>query len=373
MIHSVFITEAVEDSKLVNQVIKDLKKSLNICKLAKYKSETECAMFYSAFFMNSLSDGATLTLDEWGTVYNTLLNDNVFSLNLSLFIVLYHPNEYTSMFSTLRNMIPVELEHTKNRIRFLSQTKATLMMIQKGFDTVIENTKVEPINVDGTKFLTVIRMTLDSLVMYTNTLLNREMSTNVNPDDIVITVHGGNMSESATAFIDMLRHCDEDIKAYNECVEAMNEGIVNKAKEAAQAAAVKMRKLSDAFDEKVTKAWNNLRRDQRNRKHKEIVGESLRITNEIKRLMISAPAAVVSPAIAVIIWTGTLMLDRATDKNDRDILVGQIKDELEICEEKIQIADRKGDDKERIELIRIRQKLIREYERVSKMRYKKNL
>ena len=57
------------------------------------------------------------------------------------------------------------------------------------------------------------------------------MFTNVNPDDIVITVHGGNMSESATAFIDMLRHCNEDIKAYNECVEAMNEGIVNKAKE----------------------------------------------------------------------------------------------------------------------------------------------
>lgn len=373
MIRSVLITEAAEDNRAVTQVIKDLKKSLNVCKLAKYKSETECAMFYSAFFMNSLIDGVTLTLDEWGTVYNTLLNDNVFSLNLSLFIVMYQPKEYASMFSTLRNMIPVELEHVKNRVRYLSQTKATLMMVQKGFNAVIENTKVESNNVNGTKFLTVIRMTIDSLVMYTNTLLNREMATDVDPDDVVITIHGGNMSESATEFIDILRNADRDIVAYNECVEELNEGIINKAKETAQAAALKMRKLSDAFDEKVTKAWHNLRRDQRNRKHKEIVGESLRITNEIKRLMISAPAALINPALAVIIWTGTLMLDRATDKKDRDILVGQLKDELEICEEKIQIADRKGDDKERIELIRVRQKLIREYERVSKMRYKKSL
>ena len=41
--------------------------------------------------------------------------------------------------------------------------------------------------------------------------------------------------------------------------------------------------------------------------------------------------------------------------------------ELEIVEEKIQMAERNGDDKAKVELIRLRQKLQREYERIQRM------
>ena len=76
-----------------------------------------------------------------------------------------------------------------------------------------------------------------------------------------------------------------------------------------------------------------------------------------------------SPALGVITWVISVVIDRATDKKDRDILVGQLKDEMEIVEEKISIAERNGDDKGKIELMRIRQKLRREYERIQGYRF----
>lgn len=373
-INNVYLIEVVSKSNDLNQIISEIKKCLNVCRLSKFKSVGECVTFYSAFFLNSLQNDVNLNVEEWGTIYNTLLNDNVFCNNLSLYIVSYHPQEYTSMFGTIRNMIPVELNTTKNKIRYLSQTKATLMMIQKGFTSVSEMTRIQTLNPDSVKFLTVILTSIDSIIMYVNKLLNNEMANSVKDDDITITMHGTFLTEDGKNLIDVINSAYELIGPYNECVDILlNEGIVNKAKEAVQAAAVKMKKMQQNFDEKVMRAWKKLQTERRNRKHAEIVGEALRITNEIKRLMISAPAALISPALAVIIWAGTLAIDRHTDKKDRDILVGQIKDELEIVEEKIQIADRKGDDKERIELIRIRQKLVKEYERISKMRYRKTL
>ena len=74
-------------------------------------------------------------------------------------------------------------------------------------------------------------------------------------------------------------------------------------------------------------------------------------------------------AAAVITYIVSIVIDRETDKKDRDILVGQLKDELEIIEEKISIAERNGDDKAKIELIRLRQKIQREYRRITKLPY----
>ena len=42
---------------------------------------------------------------------------------------------------------------------------------------------------------------------------------------------------------------------------------------------------------------------------------------------------------------------------------------IEIIEEKISIAERNGDDKAKIELIRLRQKIQREYRRITKLPY----
>ena len=111
------------------------------------------------------------------------------------------------------------------------------------------------------------------------------------------------------------------------------------------------------------------REKRRNKKHAEMVGEALRINDELKRLLRSLGIGLFSPALGVITWVISVVIDRATDKKDRDILVGQLKDEMEIVEEKISIAERNGDDKGKIELMRIRQKLRREYERIQGYRF----
>ena len=100
-----------------------------------------------------------------------------------------------------------------------------------------------------------------------------------------------------------------------------------------------------------------------------MVGEALRINHEIKRLLGSLAVGAINPAIGVILWVTSVVIDRQTDKRDRDILVGQIKDELEIIEEKISQAERNGDDKAKIELIRLRQKLQKEYERINRIKF----
>ena len=102
---------------------------------------------------------------------------------------------------------------------------------------------------------------------------------------------------------------------------------------------------------------------------RDAIGESLRINNIIKRLLKTGAIGILSPAWAAIYFIISVVYDRATDKRDREVLVGQLKDELEIVEEKIQMAERNGDEKARIELIRFRQKLVREYERIQRMRW----
>ena len=103
-----------------------------------------------------------------------------------------------------------------------------------------------------------------------------------------------------------------------------------------------------------------------------MVGEALRINREIKRLLRSGAIGILNPAWGAISFIVSVVYDRATDKRDRAVLVGQLKDELEIVEEKIQMAERNGDEKARIELIRFRQKLHREYERIMRVRYDAN-
>ena len=75
--------------------------------------------------------------------------------------------------------------------------------------------------------------------------------------------------------------------------------------------------------------------------------------------------------MGVLHWIITLFIDKKTDKEDRKVLIGEIKDELEIIEEKISMAERNGDDKAKIELIRYRQKLQKEYERILHVKYDK--
>lgn len=117
------------------------------------------------------------------------------------------------------------------------------------------------------------------------------------------------------------------------------------------------------------KKFREIQENRRNIKHAEMVGEALRINREMKRLLAAGAVSIVSPSIAVLGWIVSIIIDQKTDKRDRDILIGQIKDEIEIIDEKISQADRNNDDKAKVELMRMKQRYAREYERINRVRY----
>ena len=81
--------------------------------------------------------------------------------------------------------------------------------------------------------------------------------------------------------------------------------------------------------------------------------------------------AIISPAVAATVLLIDLVIDSKTKVNDRRILIRQLEDEMEIVDEKISQAERNGDDKGKVELMRSRQKLKNEYERVSKHKFER--
>lgn len=373
-ISNIYLQEVVEASGVKPpQVAADLKKLMQTCRLTKFSSKDSCAKLYSAIFMSTLENGQDPTVEEWGIIYNTLLTDQTFTDNMCLYLAMYHPTQYAGMFDPLFNKMKSELStQKKHRISYIGTAKAILGTIQLRFDAMRAVIIPQTYNNQETvKFLTAINQKLQDLQFKLQTELQRELETSVDKDDIQPTaVNVAELEEDAREFINLLEHADEWIAAYIEN-DSLNEAIVSNAVERAKAAKVKMGKAAKAFDEFVMKKFHKLQTDRRNRKHSEMVGESLRIMHEIKRLLAAGGIGIFSPALGVITWVVTLFIDKRTDKKDRAALVGMIKDELEIIDEKISMAERNGDDKAKIELIRYRQKMYKEYERINKVAFDK--
>jgi len=360
-------------------LVADYKKALNTCALTKFKSEDACFLFFSGFFMNQVKID-DIKVENFIQVYNILWNDPKFVNNLTLYMGIYKPGVYEGMFKTIMNMVDSELSTMKvNRLQYISNVKAFLDNLIVRFGSIKYSIEAQTSQVDSTKFVMTVLSTLQSYYFYMNSLTKREIQSTHNADDIEYIYEVRTLPEDAQSIIDDMFHAEEQIsemtqKFLSEATagEALNEGIVNKAVEKAKEANFARKKAENWFEEKITKKVNDLRNQRRNRKHAEMVGEALRINHEIKRLLRSGLLYIIpniGPAAAVITYIVSIVIDRETDKKDRNILVGQLKDELEIIEEKISIAERNGDDKAKIELIRLRQKIQREYRRITKLPY----
>jgi len=375
-ISDVLLLEAVADKEdkeqNVNDVIKELKQALNVCKLAKFKSESSNAKFYTGFFNSSFEE--TLTFGAWNQVYTTLLNEDAFCNNLCMFIAMWRPKDFKGMFQPIINEVESELRTTQNKVRLLSDAKALFSFMEQRFDSIANTVKAQVNDQETMTFLTTIKSVTTNFMMYFNKLLQDEVTEKTDPDDIVITVRGGPMEENVfkfesdvQEFFDLLEHADEWKANYMK--ESLNEGIVNKGKEAAKVIKVKSLKADRAFNDFVMSKVREIRRNRRNRRHAEIVGESLRINAYLKRILKALGLSVINPAIGVISFVVDTLIDEKTKAKDRKILIQQIQDELEIMDEKISIADRNGDEKGKIELMRGKQKLQREYQRITNFRY----
>lgn len=372
MIRNMLLQEAIETKNAADGVVTSIKKLMNTAKLTKYKSTDSCAKFYSAFFLCSLPDDVEVSPDvsDWGYIYTALLSNDKFCDDLATYMALYHPAVYTGIFTPLWGMIQSEVSAMRdNKVRYLTLTKTMIAMLQSrmaAVGAIVCNQVNDP---DTLKFVTIVNQVLNQMVFDLTSQIQVEITKAADPDAIVYDSKAdtSRLSETATELIALFESANSFLEEKQR--EYINEGIVNNAKEKAKEVIVAKKKAENEFDEFVMKKVKKLREERRNKKHAEMVGESLRINREIKRLLRSGAIGILNPAWGVISYVISVVYDRATDKRDRAILVGQLKDELEIVEEKIQMAERNGDEKARIELIRFRQKLQREYERIQRMRW----
>lgn len=366
------INEAMENAFDPKPVVTEYKKMLNLCKLNKFKSDQNCATFYTGFFNCSVQE--QFTFEQWVSIYNTLLTDPTFVNNLCLFVAMWQPTDTQGMFIPVVQEIDSELETMKkNRVRFLSDAKAFFQNLTYHFDSISNTVLPQVQDQKVVTFLTTVKSVTTNFTMYYNKKIREELDKASNPNDIAITVRGETMAEDVQEFLVFLENGEAWMEDYmnNLPDEAMNETIINKAAETAKVLAMKKKKAEAAFEEAVMKKIRQLRLNRRNRRQAEVVGETLPIFKQIKRILRTAGLAIISPAVAATVLLIDLVIDSKTKVNDRRILIRQLEDEMEIVDEKISQAERNGDDKGKVELMRSRQKLKNEYERVAKHKFER--
>ena len=385
---NVIMHEAVSNmtSGKVTKMVSEIKKKMQTCKLTKFASPDSCSSFFSSFFLGELDldvpNDDPITLQDWGTVYNQLINDYVFIENLSLYSVIYKPKNTASMFKFLYNIAVIEASNSsKYKVSIYGKAKAIFSMIQLGFDHIRVSVNRQVVDHGDLKLLSVIDQTLSQYQMKLEKRIQSELQTQVKVDDVsrveatpAIDPDSirSSLQEDSHELMDLLEHADQWINQYIENdLESLDEAVISNAREKAKEMNLRKKKATAAFEELVTKKFREWQINRRNRKHSEAIGESLRIVRYIKRLLAIGGLSIIHPAIGIIAAIVTYFIDHATDKKDLNVLIGLVKDDIEIVEEKISMAERNGDDKAKIELMRYRQKLYREYERLNKVSFDK--
>ena len=185
---NIYLAEANEKRQLsTGTIATEIKRQLNTCELTKYRSKDSCAMFYGSFFLQSLEGDKHPTMDEWSTIYTTLLTDQAFCDKLARFIVMWQPAIYDGMFSSLGNLIQTELNQLKNnKIRYLALQRSFIGMVRMRLGAIanIVKTQATP-NTEVTKFLTTIDQVLGKLEFDINALTQRELQNAIDPDSPV--------------------------------------------------------------------------------------------------------------------------------------------------------------------------------------------
>lgn len=373
---NLYITEASESLKKIDKIKKDLRRKLNACKLASFKSETDCADFYSVFFSNCLPENFIITSTEWFALYQDLMNEKNFFSNLVYFIGYWNPADYSMLFRGLRTLVDQEVNdlNPKSRGAFLAGAAANFNRLSLSFDTIYELIKRDMIKPELHSFAKNCVMVLKQYSSEVIGMLNADAPDGTDELGLKTYVRSADyLSEEGKALLDGLdKLCSMIEDAYCDEI-AMNEGIVSTAKDRANAALVKKRQVVDFMDRSLFKMYDTWRKRKETKNHEEMMGETLKISSAIKKIFRTFISyQIFGPIGAIITAIVGFAIDKRTSKNDRIKIMNDIKDEIEIVNEKIQIAERNGDDKAKIEMIRIRQKLHREYGRITQGIYHKD-
>ena len=369
------------DNVKIDNTCKTIKKALTQCKFLKYAHKPTNLEFYTMFFTQSLPDKTDLTFEQWSTVYTQLLSQDQFCSELATLCVCWMPVVTSGLFSPLWNLVEIELgEKKENRIQYLATVKAFFSMLSLRFEAIANLIKLQVHDVNALKFIGLINQTILQMYFDTNKLMEEELSNSIKPDDVnvisAILSDPRHITESAdTIDVDKFELVTEEGNDLYNLIDtlitesAVNETVIDNVKQRAKQAFVAKNKAENQFDTSIMRWVKSVRENRQNRKHAELCGEALRVNHKIKQLLRSGAIYLINPAWGALSFIIQIIYDRKTDKKDRAILVGQLRDELEIIEEKIQMAERNGDDKAKIDLIRFKQKINRELTRITNARF----
>lgn len=172
-----------------------------------------------------------------------------------------------------------------------------------------------------------------------------------------------------------VRKPEEFINLYNEIMmidnvseviqynEAMNilEGVVKDTVKSVNGTASRV-------DKKVNEKYFNLvdkvKRSIVDNTRENIINQRIKITTIIKAAIGFGLAWAINPAIAVLGAFIGKAIKKGLTQREKNLILADLKRELEICEEKIKDADASGDRKKKYELMRLRNELKRNIEKV---------
>jgi hypothetical protein len=150
---------------------------------------------------------------------------------------------------------------------------------------------------------------------------------------------------------------------------SLTEGVIDNAKssvkQAARTVSFKNKQYSQLLNSKLNRSIKDARESSKQRSYDKLINRTVDVTRILKTAMGGGVAAlIVGPYIAAVGLLAKVALDKKTELKHKKRILFDLKTEKVITEEKIKIADRNGDDKTKIKLMRINEELSRNIERI---------
>lgn len=169
--------------------------------------------------------------------------------------------------------------------------------------------------------------------------------------------------------------CDSILESLNLLEEVNNnqtsfslgEGVVSDAARKAKNKLIKAdRNVSGKIDKMASDFKDTIKKALLPDAREDIISDSLpSLSKIIKNAIAIGVAYAINPAIAAIGAFTVLVLRRRAKRNERRKILAELREEYELVEEKIKDAESKGDNKNKYQLMRLRNKLKTSIERIS--------
>ena len=158
---------------------------------------------------------------------------------------------------------------------------------------------------------------------------------------------------------------DQKDQLFSEAI--LSEGVVDGVKRTAKQVDKTIKNKEKAMDEWFDKTLKDIRQRSRDKSRDALVEDRFpQLSKMIKRAIHIGASWCISPAMAAIDVVVTFIMSKRAKDKERKRLVSELKNELDIVEEKIKDADSASDRKKKYELMRLRHKLQYEVDRLKR-------